>query len=605
MEPNSQKPNDEPAVLAKNSGGKIQLALAAVGWVVTAPSAVFVGRIAWESTVLTWRDGLQMVGYGMAHSWGIPLMMVFATGVVWLAIALLYMAVKRTFGGMALKTAVVAYGMCLAVSSISYDTWQLIFSGQLAESDHAGGFLAGAAATGNQPLLEALIEQGVPLEATSLYGKTALHHAAQAGQIDAIVYLVDQGADIDAINAHGDSVLKSALEGEQLGAVALLRGYGAALVIGSSQQHDAADDAFLQQSMATLDRKLSTTSDSEYLDLSEALALAPTSLVPAPQNLETEYAVQIEKAETGDLDAMFEVGAAYASAATDSHEENTKAVYWLKRAAEGGHVWAQNEIGLIYQRAYYGETRDMKKAINWFQKAAKAGDETANFNLGIMYRDGKGVDRNEEQAFHHFLAAAEQGYAAASYRVSLRYLEGGGTERNAALSVEYATAAKTANYTASNFLRDEFSLGDDELYFSGSLVQKLFFQNLYGGAGKDSKELNWGEAFLSFADYLAQEEDLAKIVGLTGPETETAENRYSSLLADLLLSSNNSVIFDKDKAIFELTKISALHGHAKAQFRLATLYKNGAGVEAREVEAGYWFRRAKRQGFDEEDRSSL
>ena len=57
-----------------------------------------------------------------------------------------------------------------------------------------------AAREGHVALLEVLHgEHGVPLEQRNADGKTALHEAAQSGQISAIRYLLTQGAVLDAL----------------------------------------------------------------------------------------------------------------------------------------------------------------------------------------------------------------------------------------------------------------------------------------------------------------------------------------------------------------------------------------------------------------------
>jgi hypothetical protein len=51
-------------------GGKrdVSTVLTVLGIMPAAGTALYAGRIVYESTFLTWQQGLQMVGYRMAHS---------------------------------------------------------------------------------------------------------------------------------------------------------------------------------------------------------------------------------------------------------------------------------------------------------------------------------------------------------------------------------------------------------------------------------------------------------------------------------------------------------------------------------------------------------
>jgi ankyrin repeat protein len=60
-----------------------------------------------------------------------------------------------------------------------------------------------AALNDRVPALRVLLELGAPLEAENLTGFTALHHAAEAGSLDAAKFLLSVGADPKHGNAGG------------------------------------------------------------------------------------------------------------------------------------------------------------------------------------------------------------------------------------------------------------------------------------------------------------------------------------------------------------------------------------------------------------------
>jgi len=65
---------------------------------------------------------------------------------------------------------------------------------------HGDTALLVAAREGHVGLLEVLHQQhGVPLEQRNADGKTALHEAAQGGQLQCVQYLLREGATVDAL----------------------------------------------------------------------------------------------------------------------------------------------------------------------------------------------------------------------------------------------------------------------------------------------------------------------------------------------------------------------------------------------------------------------
>jgi TPR repeat protein len=65
-----------------------------------------------------------------------------------------------------------------------------------------------------------------------------------------------------------------------------------------------------------------------------------------------------------------------------------------------------------------GVTQDDEKAAFWFRKAAEQGDAEAQYTLGYMYANGDGVPRDYQQSLFWFRNAAEQGDVAAQFKVA-------------------------------------------------------------------------------------------------------------------------------------------------------------------------------------------
>ena len=241
----------------------------------------------------------------------------------------------------------------------------------------------------------------------------------------------------------------------------------------------------------------------------------------------------------------------YAKAAAQGHEAGLSV---LKQLAKQGYVAAQYCLGDMYN---YGEgvPRNGDIACQWyakaaatFKEAAEQGDAEAQFCLGDMYKEGKGVPRNNARAQQWYAKAAatlkkaaEQGNDDAQYRLGTIYKEGKGVPRDGAGARQWYTKA-AATFTKAAEQGDaeaQFRLGD--MYKKGIGVPR-----------------NGDIACQWYAKAAAQGHD----AGLNA-----------------------------------LTQL-AERGHADAQYRLGTMYKEGRGVPQDDGRACQWYAKAAAQGHN-------
>ena len=172
--------------------------------------AALVGALAWdlrliyEQTILTWRNGPQMLGFAMAHLHpGLLIVGVVSLigAHVWLVWFLVLWIRRLRRGNRMRQVAWVQLGLITLVTAIPYipySLWQIATLELAGPGSNAGAQLA-IAATGDQRLLvRQLLRHGVSIEGSTKWGGTALNMACQAEELEMARYLIAKGAKIDA-----------------------------------------------------------------------------------------------------------------------------------------------------------------------------------------------------------------------------------------------------------------------------------------------------------------------------------------------------------------------------------------------------------------------
>lgn len=130
-----------------------------------------------------------------------------------------------------------------------------------------------------------------------------------------------------------------------------------------------------------------------------------------PENSGTDAAFELwlHEAEQGDVWAQYEVAVCY-TLGNGVEQNDSLAIKWFGKAAEGGDVQCQVSMGVFYYNGSHGLDIDHREALKWFLKAAKQGDAYAQYFTGRCYHLGEGADQNDEEAFKWLRLSARQGY---------------------------------------------------------------------------------------------------------------------------------------------------------------------------------------------------
>lgn len=113
----------------------------------------------------------------------------------------------------------------------------------------------------NHPLVQALIERGIDLTARNRFGQTALHVAAQMGNVEAATMLLDAGSDLNEIGSEGATPSTQDVRTANTNLVQMLLDWDAEIVIKHTVDTSAMD----------------WESDNEKLELEQLLINARTA----------------------------------------------------------------------------------------------------------------------------------------------------------------------------------------------------------------------------------------------------------------------------------------------------------------------------------------
>lgn len=155
------------------------------------------------------------------------------------------------------------------------------------------------------------------------------------------------------------------------------------------------------------------------------------------QNLELAPEIQalIEKALSGDAEALNELGDAYYFGERIEQDYN-KAVEYYRFAAKQGNADGQCNLGYMYEHGK-GVAQSDEKAVEYYQLAAELGNALGQCYLGIMYENGQGVAQSDKKAVEYYQLAAEQGLARGQCYLGLMYENGQGVAQSDKKAVEY------------------------------------------------------------------------------------------------------------------------------------------------------------------------
>lgn len=187
---------------------------------------------------------------------------------------------------------------------------------------------------------------------------------------------------------------------------------------------------------------------------------APSVSRDVLRQAERELAKRKRRAESGDVEAMHQLGRMYLGVAKD----DTEALKWFRKAAAQGWAPSMNNLGVMYALGA-GVPKDDVEAVSWYRKAAEKDFPMAMYSLGAMFDRDEGVAKDDAEAVNWYRKGAEKENFRAMNNLAFMLRTGRGVAKDAAEGLNwYRQAAEKGNELSM------FNLGN--IYATGSGVPK-------------------------------------------------------------------------------------------------------------------------------------
>jgi hypothetical protein len=175
--------------------------LKSLGWLSIPGMVALTSRLVYEQTLLTWRNGMQMVGYSLSHAYTTLFLWMLLSAVIAIAylLSIAVVSAARWFRSEPVRFSVMPAAALLlffGLLFIPYEMW-MVFSLRLGVAQaHQAEYLVHGAATGHKYLVNAILRNGVGVDESGESSGTALNAACVSRKFDMARYLISKGADL-------------------------------------------------------------------------------------------------------------------------------------------------------------------------------------------------------------------------------------------------------------------------------------------------------------------------------------------------------------------------------------------------------------------------
>ncbi len=250
-----------------------------------------------------------------------------------------------------------------------------------------------------------------------------------------------------------------------------------------------ASSSFAESSNSVADKIPETTVGS---------AITPSETTKTEENTNQVNIEELKaKAETGDIDALLNLGYIYLYGTNGVNTNYKQALAYYEAAAGKGSAVAYNNLGSLYFSGI-GTNVDYPKAIHFFEEAAKLGSHDAAVNLAIIYL-GNDSDKKDYEKIIGLLNSAEPDNNIAKYLLGYCYFKGFHVEQDNAKAFQLIKTAADGNYDEAQYMLADFyvhGIGAPKNYTKAvDYLQKATEQGNAAAATELADILSLGKAY--------------------------------------------------------------------------------------------------------------
>ncbi len=110
-------------------------------------------------------------------------------------------------------------------------------------------------------------------------------------------------------------------------------------------------------------------------------------------------------------------------------KNETLAVKWFRKAADGGQEAAMTNLGGLYETGR-GVKQDYAEAARWYRRAVDKDHVFAMHRLALLYEAGRGVAKDDQEAVRLLRRASDGGLSEATSWLAEKYEQGRGIAKD-------------------------------------------------------------------------------------------------------------------------------------------------------------------------------
>jgi len=352
---------------------------------------------------------------------------------------------------------------------------------------------------------------------------------------------------------------------------------------------------------------------------------------PVTEASQLPFAELSERANSGDVSAMAELGIRYLNGANGAAKSPTDAKTWLERAAAQRHPEGTYRLGWLL---YYGATGlapDQKAGIEWIQKADTYGSGAASWYVGDSYEHGtEGFPKDEKKALELYERGAARGNGDAMISLGRAHELGlaGLPRDDVQAETWYRKAANSGSAIAMSNLAIFYEYGRGGLAKDDAQAASWYRKAADAGSSRgmgnlgsmyhagrgglphdDAEAVRWYRKGAEAGDARAMNNlGYCYLEGEGLPQDDTqalAWFRKSSNAGDEMGTSNLGFMYENGRGGLPKDEVQAVSCYRKAaeageaigMYNLALMYENGrGGLKADKAQAVNWYRKAADAG---------